>query len=251
MARHVPPRAAHSRARTARAAGALWAVLLSGLAGLLLGVGSSDYCLIDEVRVYCADESLRQEAAEQADALSYGNIWFPPTHDIERSIGGLARAAGVRIRRDPPSALVIHVQPRTPVAVMEIGDRLMMLDADGVCLNWTGRAAADMSILRIADPWALSVGDIMGERDVELFREVREGLRQVGIEGGTRVDISTIHRIEVFTADGVLGKLGDPHLLSQKVVLFGKLIDSLRSSHEEPLYIDLRVPSRPTYRPVN
>ena len=245
------PRAAATRQRTARAVFAVWLTLTAAVVGLLLGVGGSDCFLIRDVRVYCPDESLRDEAAEQAGRLEYRTIWLPPSRDIERSIGGLARARGVQIERELPATLIIRVLPRLPVAVVQVEGRCMLVDEEGVCLNWTGRPDREMAMVRIADPSQLAVGATLDVRDREMFGQVLAGLREVGLAAGARVDLSAPRRIEIITADGVIGKLGDTELLREKAVLFGKLLDGLRSEHHEPLYIDLRVPSRPTYRPVN
>jgi len=239
------------KARRRRSVLAAW--LVGGVALLCLanGGGILECFNIHEVRVSCVDESLRQEAGEQAARLQYGSIWLPPTHEIERTIGGLARALKVEIRRDPPDALVIIVHPRQPVALVEVGERAMMIDEEGVCLNWTGAAPESMMTLRIADPYALSVGSILNGRDAELFGELLAGLREVNLVAGTSADIASRYRVEIFTREGVLGKLGDPELLRAKTIFFGKLLTCLRALRRDPLYIDLRVPSRPTYRPVN
>lgn len=244
-------RAADSRVRTARSVFAVWLLGMSALGGMVIGVGDSGYSQIREVRVCCSDESIRQEAAEQAARLQYGSIWLPPTHEIERTIGDLARVLKVTIRRDPPNALIIIVYPRLPVAVVEVGERAMMIDEEGVCLNWTGSAPDSMMLLRVADPYALSVGSTLNSRDVEIFGEVLAGLRNVNLVAGTSADIASRYRVTIFTKEGVLGKLGDPKLLRAKTIFFGKLLTCLQAIRRTPLYIDLRVPSRPTYRPLN
>ncbi len=244
-------RSADCRERNANSSRAAALVLISALVGMVMGIGVSPYFQISEVRVCCSNESLRQEAGEQAARLQYGSIWMPPTHEIERTIGGLARALAVTIQRDPPHALVITVQPRSPVALVEVGERAMMIDDEGVCLNWTGAAPASMMVLRIADPYALNVGSTLSVRDAELFRELLAGLREVHLVGGTSADIASRYRVTIFTKEGVLGKLGDPKLLRAKTIFFGKLLTCLQAVRRNPLYIDLRVPSRPTYRPVN
>jgi cell division septal protein FtsQ len=224
---------------------------MSVLVGLAIGGGVPDHFQIREVRVCCVDESLRQEAGEQAARLQYGSICLPPTREIERTIGGLARALDVTIRRDPPDALVITVHPRQPVAVVTVDERAMMIDEEGVCLNWTGSASDSMMVLHIADPYALKVGSTLNGRDAELFSELLSGLREVNLVAGTSADIASRYRVTIFTREGVLGKLGDPELLRAKTIFFGKLLACLRACRRNPLYIDLRVPSRPTYRPVN
>lgn len=239
------------RARRRRSVWAAWIGFVVVLTCLAVGGGVPEYFEIHEVRVCCLDESLRLEAGEQAGRLEYGSILLPPTREIERTIGGLARTLEVTWYRDPPDALVITVHPRPPVALVEVGGRAMMIDEEGVCLNWTGSGSDSMMTLHIADPYALSVGSTLSGRDTELFGAVLAGLREVNLVAGTSADIASRYRVTIFTREGVLGKLGDPKLLRAKTIFFGKLLTCLRACRRNPLYIDLRVPSRPTYRPVN
>lgn len=250
-ARRSDSRVAVKRRNSARNVIAVWLLAMSAAGGLGAGLLSSSCFRVTQVHVYCPDESLRQEAVERAQQLEFTHIWRPPTREIEREIGGLPRVREVRVEREPPRALGLHVLPRLPVAVVEAEGRLMLVDEDGVCLNWTGQADQALLILRVADSSRLGVGEMLDERDARLFGEVLSGLAQVGLVAGSRLDLSNANRIEVFTGDGVLGKLGDDTLLRQKSVLFGKLLRSLQDSGRPPIYIDLRVPSHPTYRPLN
>jgi len=225
--------------------------LLAGLGGLLLGVLSSDLFMIRRVQVRCEHPSLQAEAAERARRLPFATIWLPPTRAIEREIGGLARARSVRIDRQMPATLTIVVEARRPAAVVAADGRFMAIDEEGVCLHWTGDPAAALPTVHLEDPSGLEVGGRLRDDDVERFAAVRSALAGEELQAGASIDLSHPLRISVFTADGVLGKLGNDELLHEKTLLFCELLASLRADGREPLAIDLRVPSRPSYQPVN
>ncbi len=239
-----------ARSRRALTRRALSLVLLSAVVGLGLGVASSEMFAIRTVRVVCTNPSLQVEAMERVQRITFGTIWLPPTRAIERQIGGLPRAKAVTIGRTLPDTLTIEVEPRVPVAFVVADDRLMAVDDEGVCLHWTGAAPPDKPTLRIEDPSVLAVGGRLRAQDVVRLREISRGLAECDLLEGASIDLSHPLSISVFTADGLLGKLGNDELLYEKARLLGELAEALRAQGRKPLYIDLRVPSRPTYKPI-
>lgn len=244
-------RSERARDRRDLTARVLSLVLLAGGIGLLLGIASSELFAIRTVHVSSTNPSLQEEASERARRISFGSIWLPPTRVIERQIGGLPRAKSVAIDRSLPDTLTIVVEPRVPFAFVVADERLMAVDDEGVCLHWAGAPAAGKPTARIEDPSVLEVGGRLRERDVLNLRAIARGLAECNLLDGASIDLSHPLRISVFTADGVLGKLGGDELLYEKARLLGELAEALREQGRTPLYIDLRVPSRPTYKPVD
>lgn len=244
-------RSERARDRRDLTARVLYLLLLSAGVGLLLGVASSEMFAIRNIRVTSANPSLQAEAAERAGRIGFGTIWLPPTRAIERQIGGLPRAKSVAITRTLPDTLTIAVEPRLPAAFVIADERLMAIDDEGVCLHWTGAPAASKPTLRIEDPSLLEVGGRLREQDVTRLREITRGLAECGLLAGASIDLSHPLRISVLTADGLLGKLGSDELLYEKARLLGELAEALRAQGRRPMYIDLRVPSRPTYKPID
>ncbi len=137
------------------------------------------------------------------------------------------------------------------MAVVEQGERLMVVDAEGVCMHWTGSVPDGLSRVRIEEAESMRVGANLGARNVTMMDAVRRGLSETDLVQNARIDLSRPIRVEVVTADGVVGKLGNRELLYEKTLLFGKLLHSLQQRGEALLYIDLRVPSRPTFKRVD
>ncbi|MFO8079080.1 MAG: cell division protein FtsQ/DivIB [Armatimonadota bacterium] len=244
-------RAASARLRRRAAVTGISLVLASAVVGGLLGIFASDLFAVRSVEIDSADESLAAEAAACAEKMAFGTIWLPPMREIEGRIGGLPRAKSVRVGRELPSTLTIEVEPRTPVAVVQQGDRFMVVDQDGVCMHWTGGVPDGLPRIRIETPSSLRVGGTLSRRDVEMMNAVRTGLGETGLLEDARIDLSRPVRVEVWTAGGVLGKLGNEEMLEEKALLFARLLQSLAEQGEAPLYIDLRVPSRPTFKRVD
>ncbi|MEA3402574.1 MAG: hypothetical protein U9R79_15150 [Armatimonadota bacterium] len=243
-------RAAERRGRRKTAGTAAWLVGVSVVIGLVLGVSGSDLFLVREVWVTSHNRSLQAEAADRARQLEFGTVWLPPTRDIERQIGGLPRARSVQIARELPGTLIISVEPRIPIAVVHDEDRYMAIDAEGVCLYWTGSPPQGLPVVHLERPELMEVGRILPGRDVAWIRAVMQGLAENDLVDGATIDLTHPVCMTVSTADGVLGKLGNERLLYEKALLFGELLGRLRDRGETPLYIDLRVLSRPTYKPL-
>ncbi len=238
------------KARRDSAAMAAWLTVVSALFWTVVGVLACDLFKIERVEIDCPQPSIAEEAAMRAETVSYGNIWLLPTRDIERLIGGLPRVKDVRLRRVLPRTLVITVQPRTPAAALACQGRSMLVDAEGVCLTWTGQPPEHLPTVRTSALDSLRVGRLMPTWEAALLAQVLRGLHEVKLSPGARVDLTNPHLVCVWTADGVLGKLGDGHHLEEKMILFGKLRKVIQARGEQPLYIDMRVPSLPTYRLV-
>ncbi|MGC9319869.1 MAG: cell division protein FtsQ/DivIB [Armatimonadota bacterium] len=233
-----------------RAATAGWLVAVSVVIGLALGVSGSELFLVRNVWITSDNRSLQAEAADRARQLAFSTVWLPPTGDIERHIAGLPRARSVQISRELPDTLIISVEARTATAVVHEDDRYMAIDADGVCLNWTGFPPQGLPVVHIENPELLEVGRVLPDRDVGWIRDVTQGLEETGLIEGATIDLSRPVHMTVLTADGVLGKLGNERLLHEKTLLFGELLSRLKARGETPAYIDLRVLSRPTYKPL-
>lgn len=244
-------RAAAARSRRKAMWTAFSFALIAAFIGGVLGIFASDLFLVRIVEIESEDDSLAAEAAARAEELSFGTIWLPPMREIEGRIGGLPRAQAVHVGRDLPSTLTIVVEAREPVAVVHQRDRFMVVDEQGMCMHWTTSPPEGLPRIRIESPSSLRVGRMLPLRDVEMMNAVRAGLAEVGLLEDTRIDLSRPAGVEVWTAGGVLGKLGNRELLTEKALLFGKLLHSLEEQGEALLYIDLRVPSRPTFKRVD
>lgn len=241
-------RAAEERSRRRAMLTVLSLAAFSAVIGLLLGVCGSDLFAVRTVLIDCRDDSITVEASERAAELRWGTVWLPPAAAIEQRIAGLPRVKSVSINRDLPSTLIISIQPRMPSAVVATEGRFMAVDDDGVCLHWTGSAPEELPLVRVEKPFAIEVGGRLSDRDTTLMQAVMKGLVECDRYSGANIDLSRSVRITVVTADGVLGKLGNDELLYEKTLLFCELVEALREKGEAPLYIDLRVPSRPTYK---
>ena len=241
-------RKAARKERREREAAAFWLTLAAAGVGLCVGILGSDLFKVESVQVVCQETSIRQEALARAEGLQYGTVWLPPTGAIERTVGALPRVKSVDLDRDLPRALVIAVHPRQPVVALECDGRYMLVDEEGVCLTWTGKPPHYLPRARMTARQAPSVGrDLPGDQGA-ILQEVVRGLHEAGLSAGTKISLTNRQMMSVWTEEGVLGKLGDAQHLEEKVILFGKLLKALRAKGEKPLYIDMRVPSHPTYR---
>ncbi len=144
----------------------LLAVIVSGLA--IYGAGASSafaYRRLDVGGARFTDEaSVRAELGIEAGT----NLFALSTVGIEDRLRGLPAVLGARIEVALPDTLRVRLDERVPVVIWQVGDRRLLLDADGVAF-----AAADPSVdlpvvddRRSADT-GLGVGDTIDPVDFD------------------------------------------------------------------------------------
>ena len=101
-------------------AGAVWLVLFSSVLAV-------EDVQVDGERTVTARQVLKIADVDEGSPLARVDVAA-----VEARIGSLGPVREVQVHRRWPHALVIEVEERVPVAVVDIGGTLRSLDADGV-----------------------------------------------------------------------------------------------------------------------
>ena len=194
----VPPSARRfmARARQRRLRAALpWAVG----AGVVLVVGALVWMVygtsvlgVREVRVV-GTEVLTPSQVEEAAAVRLREPLARVDLDgVRARVQGLAAVDRAVVSRSWPSAVVVEVVERTPVAAVAApgGKQFTLIDGDGVAYRTVQRKPAGLPLAKLAAPGPADVNTraaltVLGS----LTDELREQLVQISVEAPARIEL--------------------------------------------------------------
>lgn len=153
----------------------------------------------------------------------------------ERRIGALAVVRSVSVTRQWPHGVLISIEERVPIAVVEIGGRLRGMDADGVVFR----------DYKKAPPGLPRVETAIGTTSAAL-KEAAEVISALPQELSLLVDhvqVTTVDQISLVLKDGRTVFWGSAEESDTKAEVLATLLATVQAD----LY-DVSVPSKPTTR---
>lgn len=153
----------------------------------------------------------------------------------ERQIGALAVVRSVSVTRQWPHGVLISLEERTAIAVVEIGDRLRGMDADGVVFRDYKKAPPDLPRVQT------SIGTT-----AEALREAARVISALPDDLTLRVDhvqVETVDQISLVLKDGRTVVWGSAEESDTKAEVLATMLETI----DAQVY-DVSVPSKPTTR---
>ncbi len=153
----------------------------------------------------------------------------------ERRIGGLAAVRTVSVTRQWPHGILVSIEERVAIAVVEIGGRLRGMDADGVVFREYKKAP----------PGLPRVETSIGTTSAAL-KEAAEVISALPPDLTLRVDhvlVATVDQISLFLKDGRQVIWGSADESETKA----EVLETLLATVQAEVY-DVSVPSKPTTR---
>jgi len=222
-------------------------MLLSIIIGAAVGIAFSPVCRIQQVTVIGLTESVATEVAARIKLPPGANTAFLPLRVMSAVADDCYRVKKLVISRRSLRSIAVTVHERKPVAALASDHSYTLIDDDGICLIRTD-TPGELPAFKGLVARRPELGEaIPPERLVPLLVCLK-GAREVGIEQGLQFDFSNIHLCVLKTSDGVGGKLGAMRDLYRKIVLFGRLLEGLRTEGKRVKYIDVRIENKPTIR---
>jgi cell division protein FtsQ len=214
----------------------LAAVLLLGLVvgGIWLVMFSSVLAL-KQVEVQGTD-NLRPQQVEAVAGLETGRPLARVDHDDVRArVEAMAEVRGAVISRQWPDTVVIDVEERVAVAVVDIGGQLRGLDTEGAVFDSYRQAPADL-------PRVQTSADA-GREALEEAAAVVGALPDDIASRVDHVEVATVDQISLVLRDGrtVLWGSADESALKAEVLV--ALLDGPGRT------FDVSVPGQPTFKP--
>ena len=153
---------------------------------------------------------------------------------VRSRVQALAAVRSADVSRQWPDRVLIRVQERTAVAVVEIGGRLRGMDADGVVFRDYRRAPAGLPHLRTS-----------ADTPAEALQEGARVVAALPADLAAKVDhveVQTVDQISLALRDGRVVKWGSAEESGLKAEVLVPLLD--QPGHE----YDVTVPGQPTVR---
>ncbi|GAA1523437.1 cell division protein FtsQ/DivIB [Nocardioides humi] len=213
----------------------LAAVLLVGAVGFgVYAVYFSAWLRADGVQVVGNAQLSEKQVLATADVPLGGPLATVDLHAIELRLKALATVKSVDVSRTWPHDVRIEIVERTPVAILDRGDRLTNLDASGVAFGTLDKAPAGLPRVKVG-PGA--TGDALAE-GAAVVVALDPGVTEL-VE---YVEVRTVDEIDLHLRDGRLVRWGSAEQSEDKAAVLLELLNV-----EAEIY-DVSVPGAPTTR---
>ncbi|WP_193610671.1 cell division protein FtsQ/DivIB [Nocardioides lijunqiniae] len=216
-----------------------WKYVVSALLLLVLVVGGlvtvyfSDALAVDGVEVAGAT-TLSDDDVREAARVPLGEPLARVDLDLVRQrVEGLAVVRSVEVSRQWPHEVLITVEERTPLAVVEVAGKVRALDEDGVVFGTFKKVPKGL-------PRVQTTATTSGEALREAARVVAALPEQLA----TRVDHVTVASVDAITLQlrsGIEVRWGSSSQSEEKARVLDKLV-----LQEATTYYDVSVPGNPT-----
>lgn len=230
-------RKAFARRQRARRWLTLRKVLAGVLALLLVGLGIyalwfSSWLRTEGVDLVGNDLLTDKQVLAAAEVPTGGPLVSVDLEAIEKRVKSLAAVKKVDVSRKWPHDIRIEITERTPIAVLDLGDRVVALDADGTSFPAPPRAREGLPRIRVgsgADKNALREGAaVVSSLDADVAAMV------------SYVEVSTVDQILLHLRDDRLVKWGSADQSEDKAAVLLQLLKRKATTY------DVSVPGAPT-----
>lgn len=227
------------------------ALTVAGVLGLLAGVATSEAF---RCHIIYLEGPRRDVLANVKTLLSdlgpVSTAWCPRGYLANRAKMCLA-VDKVEVQAVSRHELVVRVEPRRPAAAISAPghpDAWMLADCTGMVYEAAAGCPEGLVRLRAFPTPALGVGCLLPPEANALFAEALKGIREGGAPFVT-IDFARPADAVGFLRDGTKIKIGALDNLRRKLAVAGWIWTVARNKELQPAYIDVRIPSCPTFLP--
>lgn len=207
-------------------------VVLALVGGTVYTVYFSSALAVEGVQVRGNDQLSVEDVRRAADVPTGGALAALDLRAIELRVGSLATVESVEVSRSWPNDVVIDIDERRAVAVVEMGGQLRSLDRSGAVFGSYRRAPSNLPLVET------SIGT-----DSDALREAAKVVSALPDEVALTVDhveVETVDQITLELGDGRLVRWGSADGSTRK----GEVLLALLSRRAQ--VYDVSVPGQPT-----
>ncbi len=206
-------------------------VLLLLIAGFLLIRSPFFEVAAVEVR---GNELLSTEEILSVAGLSAGvNIFRVHLGEAGEKLGALPLVKEASVERRFPSTIIVNIEERRPLVLVDIENAFWEVDAEGVVLRRQRAGIEGLPVVTGAVPGEQTMSKALAVT-AELPETIRQELSEINVSEG--------YRITLYTVDGIPVHLGRADALDAQVLILGEVLDAVRASGRTVEYIDLAEP---------
>ncbi|CCO08729.1 cell division protein FtsQ/DivIB [Desulforamulus hydrothermalis] len=152
-----------------------------------------------------------------------------------------------QLKRSLPNKITITVVERTAVALLPVQNGFIKVDADGVYLQ-KGQIASALPIITGLQVRVPQPGQPVSAENLPVALSILSQLPRSLAVKLSEINIGKDGQINLYTIDGVQGKLGLPRDVAYKGTVFQQVLDSLRQTGNRIEYVDISNPRVPVVK---
>lgn len=212
-----------------------WQTVFFGLLFLIAGflLIRSPFFEVARIEVR-GNEQLSSAEIVSAAGLSTGiNIFRVHLGQAGEKLGALPLVRQAVLERRFPSTIIILVEERRPLVLVELEGAFWELDGDGVVLRRRKVGTPGMPVVTGAAP---------DEAEMARALAVAAGLPETLKQELSEINVSEGRRITLYTVDGTPVHLGRAEELPLQMLMLGEVLEAVRASGRTVEYIDLAEP---------
>lgn len=221
--------------------------LILTIVGLILLMHSS-YFGVKAIRVI-GNERMTKEEVIEASGVSKGlNLFLLPGREVANRLMNYVRIKGVKLERDFPDTLVIHVNERNGLALFQNGSgKWMELSGDGMILEVyaAGMARPDLPIVEGMVPKIV-------DKQVELNENLEIMLALLKKVYPWRKEITKVsykmEDVHLAFDSGTIIYFGHVADVEKNLPVFETIWNNIQNPAKKIQYIDLRYSGKPVIR---
>ncbi len=210
-------------------------LVLAVVGGAVYAVGFSSWLAVEQIDVSGA-QTIDASDIRARSGIEVGDPLVRVDLDAaERRIGALAPVRSVSVTRQWPHGVLVSIEERVPIAVVEIGTRLRGMDAEGVVFRDYKKAPPGLPRVET------SIGTTS-----EALQEAAKVISALPPELTLRVDhvqVDTVDKISLVLKDGRVVIWGSADDSDTKAEVLATLLATVTAQT-----YDVSVPSKPTTR---
>jgi cell division protein FtsQ len=210
-------------------------LVLAVVGGAVYAVGFSSWLAVEQIDVSGA-QTIDASDVRARSGIEVGDPLVAVDLDAaERRIGALAPVRSVSVTRQWPHGILVSIEERVPIAVVEIGTRLRGMDADGVVFRDYKKAPPGLPRVET------SIGTTS-----EALKEAAKVISALPSDLTLRVDhvrVETVDQISLVLKDGRVVIWGSADDSDTKAEVLATLLETVQAET-----YDVSVPSKPTTR---
>ena len=238
--------------RARRKAGAWRGVLMMVLLLVCLVAGYffaiSNFFAIETVVVVGNEHVDEERILELAGAVKGANIFSVDRQDAARYVEIEPRIKSAVIQRRLPSTLVITVEERQAVALLNSGRYMIEVDASGRVLDrYQVIDSADLPLISGVDLTGQGIvpGSIIQSNNLNAALTILASIPEDAVGIG-EIHVADVQDIRLYTVDGVEVRLGDDSDFAEKYLIYSNILSSNEQENGAPIaYIDVSIPAVP------
>jgi cell division protein FtsQ len=204
--------------------------------------------VIEEVRVEGVRHLTREDVLKMAAIPRGATVFQVSTRTLGRAVDSDPWVASVRVERELPDAMVITVEERVPVAVVDGGGaELWVVSRDGFWLGMRTSKESTVPVIRDLASIEPRAGEAIGDPVLRNAIALVDGLSDELLAQARELSAPSIEKTALITDQDVQVFFGEADQVELKDRIARELLEKERG---RVVYINVRVVESPTWRGI-